>query len=120
MAFIEGEDGADRVEDVLRGESVLLPFIVGLEVYYVTMQEQAEEVAASRLALIRQLPAAWLDQVNDDVLLAAGRIKARHRLSLADALVAAFAQENAAILLHKDPEFDAIAALVSLEHLPYK
>ncbi|HDH10123.1 MAG TPA: VapC toxin family PIN domain ribonuclease, partial [Chloroflexi bacterium] len=40
--------------------------------------------------------------------------------SLADALIAAFAVQQGAILVHKDPEFDVLAELVRQEALPYK
>ena len=43
-----------------------------------------------------------------------------HHLSLADAIIAAFAIQQGAILLHKDPEFEALTGQVSLEALPYK
>lgn len=120
MALIEDEPGADRVDGLLRSERILLPFLVGLETYYVTLQERSEDEADRRLALIRQLPAVWLDQVGDEMLVLAGRLKARHRLSLADALIAAFAVHAGAILVHKDPEFEAVAHLVPQERLPYK
>lgn len=120
FALIEDEPGAERVEALLRSERVLLPFLVGLETYYVTLQEQSQEEAAQRLSLIRQLPATWLDRVSDQVLILAGNFKARHRISLADALIAAFARENGAILVHKDPEFEALGGQVNQERLPYK
>ena len=41
----------------------------------------------------------------------AAQIKASHRLSLADAWIAAAALQSGATLLHKDPEFRAIAGL---------
>jgi len=53
-------------------------------------------------------------------VLAAAALKARFRLSFADALIAAIASECGATLLHKDPEMDALAGLVDLESLPYK
>jgi predicted nucleic acid-binding protein len=43
-----------------------------------------------------------------------------HHRSLADALVAAFAVREDAVLVHNDPEFDKLADQVSLEALPYK
>jgi predicted nucleic acid-binding protein len=120
MALIENEEGADRVETILRQEQALLPFIVGLETYYVTLQERSEDEAERRLALLHQLPASWLDHMTDDVLRSAGRFKAQHRMSLADAIVAGFASSAGAVLVHKDPEFETIASAVQLEPLPYK
>lgn len=120
LAFIEDEAGAARVEELLRLERVYLPFVVGLEAYYITQQERSQEEADKRLARIRQLPVRWLDQVSDAVLIKAGRFKAMHRLSLADALVAAFAADLGATLVHKDPEYEALAAVVRQEQLPSK
>lgn len=121
LALLEEEPGAERVEQILRGsEPVLLPFVVGLEVYYVSRQERSESEADRRLGLIRQLPAGWLDQVSDAVLVTAGGFKAAYRLSLADALIAAFAATASAILVHKDPEYEALAGSVQQERLPYK
>lgn len=41
-------------------------------------------------------------------------------LSLADALIAGIASQLRAILVHKDPEFEALNGAVDLEALPYK
>ena len=48
---------------------------------------------------------------SEPLLEQAASIKARHSLSLADAWIAAAAQQVGATLLHKDPEFRAIANL---------
>ena len=119
LAFIEDEPGADRVEELLRTGAVLLPFVAGLETYYITLQERGADEAERRLFLLRQLPVRWLDAVDDTVLVTAGRFKALHRLSLADCLVAAFAANAGAVLVHKDPEYDALSDLRQ-ERLPYK
>ena len=37
-----------------------------------------------------------------------------------DAVVAAFAIRNNAVLIHKDPEFEVLAGLLPMEPLPYK
>lgn len=118
FALIEDEPGADRVEQLLRQAAVLLPFVAGLEVYDVTAQERSIDEADRRLALLRQLPARWLDHVSDRVLVVAGTFKARHRLALADALIAAFAADAGAVLVHKDPEYEALASVVAQERLP--
>ena len=120
MALIEDEPGADRVEDLLRTGSVLMPFLDGLEAYYVTLQERSRDEAERRLALIRQLPAIWLDNVSETVLIRAGNFKGRYRVSLADAIIAAFAADHGAILVHKDPEYRVLSAVVEQEELPPK
>jgi predicted nucleic acid-binding protein len=119
LTLIEDEPGADRVAHLLRSHSVLLPFMSALETYYITLQERNAEEAERRLFLLRQLPLRWLETVDEAVLKTAARFKAQHRLSLADCLIAAFAHEGRAILVHKDPEYEALTDLPQ-EVLPLK
>ena len=120
FALIEGEAGADRVEQLLRRHTVLLPFVVLLEVYYISLQEQGEEEANARYAMLKALDVVFLTEVTEPVLLRAAQMKASSRISLADAIVAAFATVHDAVLVHKDPEFDALKDRVRLEALPNK
>jgi predicted nucleic acid-binding protein len=106
FSFLEDEAGADRVEDLLRTQKVYLPWVALLEVHYVSRQERGEDVANGRLALLKTL-LAW-------------RFKAHNRLSLADALIAGLASQLSAVLVHKDPEFEALNSALDLEALPYK
>ena len=120
LAMIEGEAGADRTEQLLRNHRVLLPFVVMLEIYYITLQERGEEEANSRYAMLKGLEIGLLNEVTEPVLLRAAQMKAYARISLADAIIAAFAAINGAVLVHKDPEFNALKDQVSVESLPYK
>lgn len=120
MSLIEDEEGAERVEQVLREEEVCLPWLVLLEAAYITRQEQGEDEANRRYALIKQLPVTILWQVDEPILLTAARFKASFHLSLADAIIAACAYSQEATLIHKDPEFEALQGRLRLESLEYK
>lgn len=120
LTFIEDEDGADRVEEVLRGDRFVLPWLAILEVHYITLQERGAEEADRRFALLTQLGGTVVWDVDQPTLLAASRFKALHQLSLADAITAAYAGVRDATLLHKDPEFQALEDEIKLEALPYK
>lgn len=120
MTLIEGEAGADRVEEVLREEHSLLPFPVLMEVHYMSRREQGRAEADRRYAVAKQLPSRILWQIDEPILLTAARFKASHKVSFADAMIAAFAKLYGAILLHKDPEFEVLAEEIGLEALPYK
>ena len=121
LAWIGGEPGSDRVRALLRGaEEVLLPWPVLLEAYYVTARASGEAKALQRYAAIGQLPVTHLDAMDEPLLLAAARLKARYPISLADALIAAHAREWDAVLVHKDPEYEALAGEIALEALPMK
>ena len=118
LAFLGGEPGAERVERLLRGaragrHEVLACSITLMEIFYTAMRAKGEDTAARLLALVKAWPLEWV-YPDEKVLLQAGRLKASHRLSLADALVAAVARMQAATLVHKDPELDALRDEVDL------
>ena len=119
LTLIEDEVGAERVSQVLDNEQVWLPWLVLLEAYYITLQERSRIEAETRYALMKQLPATILWNVDEPTLLTAGRLKANHRLSLADAIIAAFAIRLETTLVHKDPEFQVLADELPLENLPF-
>jgi ribonuclease VapC len=120
FTLIEEEDGADRVEEVMRTETAFLPYMALLEVHYVTRQEHGVGEADRRYAFLKQSPVEILWQVDESTLLTASRFKAGHHISLADAIIAAVAFREDATLLHKDPEYKALEGEVELEALPYK
>ena len=91
-----------------------------LEVMYITQQERGVAKAERRYALLKALPVTHLWELEEALLLTAARLKATYRLSLADTIIAACAIRERAILLHKDPQYDALAGQVQLEALPYK
>ncbi len=120
FTLLEDEDGADRVAALLRSEKVYLSWVSLLEVHSVSRQERGEAVANGRLALLKQLPVEIIWQHDEPALLQASRFKAQNRISLADALIAAIASRLNAVLVHKDPELEALNGIVELEALPYK
>ena len=120
LSFIEDEAGADSVEHALKQPTTLVPWPVLLETHYITLRERGEAEAYRRTALVKQLDVKVLWGMDESTLLVAAQLKAAHRLSLADAIIAAFAVLSDAVLMHKDPEFDALAGVISMEALPYK
>ena len=120
LTFIENEEGAERVEALLREPSTLIVWVSLLEVMYITERVRGHTEAEQRYALIKALPVTLLWNVGEPIVVAAAAIKASHRLSVADALIAAAALQANAILVHKDPEFEQLANEVRLEALPYK
>ncbi len=82
LTLIEDEAGADRVEQLLTQAEVWLPWLALLEATYITRQERGESEAERRYALIKQLPATLLWEIDEPILLTAARLKADHHLSL--------------------------------------
>lgn len=124
LTYTQAEEGSDSVEEILtaakkRRAAVFLSFITYMELYYIVCQEKGEELAKEFMVLMSALPVERVDSY-ERLTLSAGRIKATHKLSVADSFVAATAIEKNAILVHKDPEFESVARYVALQDLPYK
>ncbi|MEW6456389.1 MAG: PIN domain-containing protein [Acidobacteriota bacterium] len=120
ISLLEDEQGADRVEDVIKKHNVYIPFIVLIEIYYITLKRRGQEIADERYAMLKRLPAKILNEIDEPILLSAGYLKANHPISLADAIIAAYAKQMDAILIHKDPEYEILKEYIAQESLPYK
>lgn len=124
LAYIEEEAGSNTVEDLLiratKGEILItIAFITLTEIFYITLQEQSEKEARQRIELIRSL-SVKIEESHDELNMTAGRLKANHRISLADSYIAAVSQLRDAVLVHKDPEFEKVAPAIIEQRLPYK
>jgi len=120
MAFIEREEGSERVRDILLSKSIIIPWLSLLEIVYISQRELGEEEALTRYALLKKLDAKIIWDADEALLLNAARIKSTHSLSLADSVIAAITTQHNAILLHKDPEYEQLQGVVDMEILPYK
>lgn len=117
MAVILEEEGFERVGEVVYSPGrVMVPFIVVMEVEYKLLQKKPAVVDEALATLD-----AWPVQTVESYYSwrrAAARVKAEAKVSFADAWIAALALINDAELVHKDPEFDAVAGLKHIR-LPY-
>ena len=124
LTLIEDEAGAERVQSLLEKAhagsiKIFTSFMSFMDVFYITSQERDVDEAETRLNLMRSLPIVRIEST-EALALMAGRLKAEHRLSVADAWIAALAQETGSVLVHKDPEFEQLGDAISVERLPYK
>jgi len=88
-----------------------------MELFYTAMRAKGEDAAVRLVALVKAWPLEWV-YPDEKMLLQAGRLKASHRLSVADALVAAVARMRGATLVHKDPELENLRGQFELLSLP--
>ncbi len=124
LTLIEDEEGADEVQKIIEESiedksEIYVSFMTYMEIYYITLQEQDEKEARSRIELISGLPVFKIES-SENVGSIAAQFKAKNRISVADAWIAALAETEKAILVHKDPEFDQLNNSVQLQRLPYK
>ena len=116
FVYIQEESGSRTVENIFDSAAkekcnIFVSFISLMEIYYITWQEKGEDIAKELVILVKSLPIEIVES-NERLILSAGRIKASHRLSVADAIVAATAIDKSGILVHKDPELDAVSRYV--------
>lgn len=124
LAYVDDEEGAETVEKCLlsarHGRMELFAgFVTLTELRYITMREKDEASADCLVGLVKSWPMKWIHS-DEELCLLAGRFKAEHRISLADAFVAATAFRLSAVVLHKDPEFESLEGKIKLLPLPYK
>lgn len=111
LTLRDDEPGAERVEQALaQPQHCYACFLSRMEVLYRVWKDENERTGRLAYEQLKALPLQWVE-ASEPLLEAAAAIKARHPLSVADAWIAAAAQQLGATLLHKDPEFQAVADL---------
>ena len=124
LTWSQDEPGADEVaaylEAAMDGVATLHSSFVSLtELEYITTQKFGADKARELLESVEDNPVRW--HHSDRVLCGeAAKLKAAHKVSFADAFVAATAKRLDATLVHKDPEFDALKDVIKLHGLPPK
>ncbi|WP_088882774.1 type II toxin-antitoxin system VapC family toxin [Thermococcus sp. P6] len=121
LAYIADEEGADRVEEYLKlskeGKIELYMNAVNLgEVYYIIARRKNVDTADIAIALLKKEPINIVP-ADERLSLIAGRIKAFHRLSYADAFAVATALDLNATLLTGDDEFRSVEGIIEVEWL---
>jgi predicted nucleic acid-binding protein len=111
LTLRDDEPGADQVEQALaQPQRCYACFLSRMEVLYRVWKDDNERAGRLAYEQLKALPIHWIE-ASEPLLEQAAGIKARHPLSLADAWIAAAALQVGATLMHKDPEFRAIADL---------
>jgi len=124
LTYIEDEDGSEDVEKLLiaaekESVTIYVTFISITEVFYITAREKSISDAIKRIGLLNSL-AVRIVESYEDLNISAGKLKARHNISLADSYIAALCQNYNGTLVHKDPEFEKILPSIKEYRLPYK
>jgi predicted nucleic acid-binding protein len=111
LTLRDDEPGAERVEQALQQpQHCYACFLSRMEVLYRVWKDEDERAGRLAYEQVKALPLQWVE-ASEPLLERVAGIKACHALSLADAWIAAAAQQIGATLLHKDPEFQAISDL---------
>jgi PIN domain nuclease of toxin-antitoxin system len=115
IAFLNDEEGAEKVESLLRESenakcAIFMNLINLLEVYYYAYRQEGVRKANQILQAIRVLPIEFIPQLDDSVFMEAGRLKAKYRISLADSIsLADTGVRNASLVTDDHHELDKVA-----------
>lgn len=109
IAYLEGEDGADRMIEVIRaardsGRDLMLSVVNWGEVYYITLREMGAKRAEEVAHIISTLPIRLID-VDLELIRQAALYKATKKMSYADCIAAALAKLRKAELVTGDEDF---------------
>lgn len=109
LAYLNDEPSAQDVEDILQLalNSQVMAYMSWInlgEVYYRLQRVYDRQIARQAVEIIKAWPIELL-QAEEQLTMMAGDIKARYRLSYADAFAAATAVNTRGVLLTGDPEF---------------
>ncbi len=109
IAYLEGEKGADIVQQALedseKGKCQLLMSIINWgEVYYSMHRAKGEKVAEECVTVIDQLPIAFFG-VDRNIAYEASKLKAKHSIAFGDCFAASLAIQNECKVITGDKEF---------------
>ncbi len=118
LAYLGGEKGYEIVEDLLikargGGAKIFMSYVNLGEVYYIIFREEGVDRANETIALLKRWPVDFVD-VDERTCLIAGRMKATHPISYADAYVVAVSLDKDAALVTGDPEFKEVEDVVDV------
>lgn len=111
LTLRDDETGAARLERALeQPQRCHTCFLTRMEVLYRVWKDEDERACRLAYEQLKALPLLRIE-ASEPLLELAASINARDALSVADAWIAAAAQQVGATLLHKDPEFRVMADL---------
>jgi len=114
IAYFNDEQGADAVSECIRDLNngiilLLLHKINLLEIYYNYYKESGKKLADDVLTDVTSSGIHIINDISNDVLSTAGRLKSTYKISLGDAILLAQAFVNGAAVITCDHhEFDFI------------
>jgi len=124
LAFLNDEEGAEKVEDLLSQSvanniSVSISIINLLEVYYGELRDKGAEIAQIVLDMVQYYSLKIINTVSEQVFREAARLKAAHKISLADCIGLATAIEQSGQFVSSDHhELEAVASNLQFANEP--
>jgi len=118
IAYLENEDGADKMIEIFRGardsgRDLLLSVVNWGEIYYITLREAGRERVEAVARLISTLPIQVVP-ADLDLTREAAELKASKKMSYGDCFAAALAKLRKAELVTGDVEFKQLEGKIKI------
>ncbi len=121
LTYFNAESGIEIIDELFaaQGKRLIVSFLTLFELHYITVRTRSQPLADMLLRATMQLDLE-VDYSNSLAQIsAAGALKGKYPLSAVDAWIAALAQKQRAVLVHKDPQFELLGDHLQLLTLPY-
>ena len=107
LAFLNDEEGADKIEYLLNQSavtdiSISMSIINLLEVYYGELRDKGADVAQIVLDIVQHYSIKIINTVSEQIFREAARLKAAYKMSLADCIGLATAIEHSGQFVSSD------------------
>lgn len=121
LIFLQKEGAYEKVKSLFReAQDVEQPVLIHQmsvgEVFSITARSFSKEKAEAFLPLLEVLPIRIVESGMEDVLLAA-RLQADHNMGFVNALIAATAKKENAVLMTGNEEFRALEDVIAIDWL---
>jgi predicted nucleic acid-binding protein len=121
MSYLQGEPSAEKVADMIADAHeedvpLLMSVVNAGEVWYIIARRTSEADADRSIRQLKQLGIEMVD-ADWEIAHAAGKFKAKNKMSFADCFAAALAKQKKALLLTGDPEFKQVEQEITIEFL---
>jgi len=116
LAFLNDEEGADKIEELLDlsaagNISISMSIVNLLEAYYGELRDKGADVAQIVLDMVQRYSIKIVHAISEQAFHEAARLKAAYRISIADCIGLATAAELSGRFVSSDHhELDAVAA----------
>jgi predicted nucleic acid-binding protein len=119
LAYFRNEDGREKIEQLLNDavtdkHELYMTCINAGEVYYMAYRKDGADKAALVWKALQQFP-IHITEIDMAFTHKAAHIKARYKLSYADAFAAALTISRRAVLITGDSEFEALSKEVNFK-----
>jgi toxin FitB len=113
LAWFAEEENADKFKEaILKTEELIIPVVCLYEVFKVSLRETSETSALLAVSIMQQ---GKVIDIDSEIALNAAKIRADHKIPMADSMIYATSQKYSAILWTQDIDFKGLPGVKFFE-----